>query len=249
MDNFNPFCCENALQYANYHPLYTTKNPAPSGISPQVSAVAQKLNSFIVEKKHPCLGAHSAVRGKAVRFGYYPPLGSKEAAAGLCHDLVEYIQDRETINKPLASFMAVFDGPDELSEMEFESLLWQQLGMIKEASDQHYCPDSRVSDDPEHGNFSFSFGGKAFYIVGMHPNSSRKARQFSQPMLVFNLHEQFEWLRERDSYEKLRSSIQARDMALQGSINPMMEDFGNTSEARQYSGRKVGSAWKCPLGY
>jgi FPC/CPF motif-containing protein YcgG len=27
----------------------------------------------------------------------------------------------------------------------------------------------------------------------------------------------------------------------------MLEDFGENSEARQYSGRKVGEEWKCPF--
>lgn len=249
MKPFNPFCSKTALELTNYHPLYNTKNPAPDNLPPQVKQTSTLINRFIVEQKHPCLGAHSAVRGRAVRFGVYGPLASPEATAGLSHDLIEYLHDRESINKPLASFMAVFDGPEDLSEEKFEDLLWEQLAQLKAVSDQHYCPDPRVSNDPEHGNFSFSFGGKAFYIVGMHPNSSRLARQFYQPMLVFNLHEQFEWLRERQSYEKLRSSIQQRDKALQGSINPMMEDFGNTSEARQYSGRKVGQDWKCPIAH
>jgi hypothetical protein len=36
-------------------------------------------------------------------------------------------------------------------------------------------------------------------------------------------------------------------MRLQGSINPNLSDFGVHSEARQYSGRAVEDAWKCPF--
>ena len=243
----NPFFSPLAISHSNYHTLYTTKNPAPELVPDRIKEVSSLIQNFIVGQKHPCLGAHSAVRGQAVRFGYYPQLASKEATAGLSHDLYTYLQDRESINKPLASFMAVFDGPENLSELEFETLLWNQLKALKKVSDPHFEPDPKVSSNPEHGDFSYSFAGKAFYIVGMHPNSSRMARQFNKPMLIFNLHSQFEWLRQRQSYEKLRSSIQARDKALQGSINPMMEDFGSSSEARQYSGRKVGAEWKCPI--
>src|SRR5690606_40704217 len=101
--------------------------------------------------------------------------------------------------------------------------------------------------DPENDNFSFSLGGKAFYMVGLHPNSSRKARQSPVPAIAFNLHWQFEKLREMGAYYTVRDKIRERDKDLQGSINPMLEDFGETSEARQYSGRKVGEEWKCPF--
>jgi len=104
-----------------------------------------------------------------------------------------------------------------------------------------------VSKDTENQHFSFSIGGKAFYIVGMHPGASRKARQSPYAAIAFNLHWQFEKLREMGSYETVRDKIRERDKELQGSINPVLEDFGSNSEARQYSGRKVEKDWKCPF--
>ena len=41
--------------------------------------------------------------------------------------------------------------------------------------------------------------------------------------------------------------IRARDMAFQGSLNPVLKNFGESSEARQYSGRAVPDDWKCPF--
>ena len=64
--------------------------------------------------------------------------------------------------------------------------------------------------------------------------------------MVFNLHDQFETLRELNRYEKLRGSILERDLALAGSQNPMLARHGTISEARQYSGRAVGEEWQCP---
>jgi uncharacterized protein len=45
----------------------------------------------------------------------------------------------------------------------------------------------------------------------------------------------------------MRDTIRSRDARLQGSINPMVRDHGESSEARQYSGRAVGAAWRPPL--
>jgi len=65
--------------------------------------------------------------------------------------------------------------------------------------------------------------------------------------MVFNLHDQFQVLREQQRYEKLRSAILTRDERLSGSINPMLARHGELSEARQYSGRAVDGDWKCPF--
>lgn len=65
--------------------------------------------------------------------------------------------------------------------------------------------------------------------------------------VVFNLHAQFEELREAGRYEKLRSSILQRDEVLAGSANPMLARHGEVSEARQYSGRAVDESWRCPF--
>ena len=92
-----------------------------------------------------------------------------------------------------------------------------------------------------------SFAGEAFFVVGLHPQASRPARRFETPALVFNLHDQFQVLREQQRYEKLRSAILTRDEQLAGSVNPMLARHGELSEARQYSGRIVGTDWKCPF--
>src|SRR5690606_27133649 len=107
--------------------------------------------------------------------------------------------------------------------------------------------DAEVDSDPESDHFSFSLGGKAFYIIGMHPNSSRFARRSPRPTMVFNLHRQFEELRNMGAFEKIRDTIRERDKNLQGSVNPMLHDFGHNREAPQYSGRQVDESWKCPF--
>jgi uncharacterized protein len=93
-----------------------------------------------------------------------------------------------------------------------------------------------------------SFGEEAFFIVGLHPRASRPARRFECPVLVFNLHDQFEQLREQGRYERMRTKIIERDVALAGSANPMLARHGTISEARQYSGRNISEpGWVCPF--
>ena len=134
-----------------------------------------------------------------------------------------------------------------MSESAFEAALWQRLRAIHAIDRREHAWDASVSDDPASAHFSMSVGGKAFYVVGLHPDASRGARRFQCPALVFNLHGQFEQLRADGRYVKLRQAIVRRDVAYAGSANPMLAAHGENSEARQYSGRVVGPDWQCPF--
>jgi FPC/CPF motif-containing protein YcgG len=147
----------------------------------------------------------------------------------------------------MRAFVAVFRGPIAADEIAFEQRLWRQLQHLHELDELGTAWDPGVSDDPESSQFSFSFGGRALFVVGMHPAASRLARRFHRPTLVFNPRAQFERLRAEGKFERLRERVRERDLALQGSLNPNLADFGEQSEARQYSGRAVEAEWRCPF--
>ncbi|MEP6261022.1 MAG: guanitoxin biosynthesis heme-dependent pre-guanitoxin N-hydroxylase GntA [Gillisia sp.] len=207
--------------------------------------VKASFDKFIIEDEHPCLMAQTVFSMGKVDLHVYEDLGSKNTARKICRDLKNYIAKYDFDSNEFQTFLATFPDRKNFTEEQFEDLLWKQLQFLYELDDSPWDPT--VSSDPENDNFSFSLGGKAFYMVGLHPNSSRKARQSPVPAIGFNLHWQFEKLREMGAYYTVRDKIRERDKDLQGSINPMLEDFGETSEARQYSGRKVGEEWKCPF--
>lgn len=89
-----------------------------------------------------------------------------------------------------------------------------------------YVLDPGVSSDPASCEFSFSIAGRAFFIVGLHPSSSRISRCAPVPCLAFNFHDQFQLLRTSGKFEKMQRSIRTRDVALQGSANPALKSFG-----------------------
>ena len=72
------------------------------------------------------------------------------------------------------------------------------------------------------------------------------ARRAPLPTLVFNPHAQFEELRAEGRFDGMRTTIRRRDEDLQGFINPMVADHGDSTEALQYSGRHHGG-WEPPL--
>lgn len=134
-----------------------------------------------------------------------------------------------------------------LTEPAFEQALWQRLQALHALDRRQFGWDRQVSSDPASPHFSMSLGGKAFYVVGLHPAASRPARRYRQPALVFNLHSQFEQLRADGRYRKLRAAIIERDLACAGSVNPMLSMHGKGPEAPQYSGRRVEADWVCPF--
>lgn len=207
--------------------------------------IHQKFQDFILEENHPCIMANTVFSMKDYDMKIYEKLGSKSTAANLLEDLQQYVDSYNFNDNKFKSFIAVFPNADVVSEIEFENLMWRQLQFIHDKDKKDW--DHRVSKNPKDDNFSFSIARRAFYIVGMHPKSSRLARQAPYATLVFNLHWQFEKLREMNAYYKVRDKIRERDAELQGSINPVLKDFGQDSEAKQYSGRNVGNAWKCPF--
>ncbi|SDR96856.1 hypothetical protein SAMN04487764_1132 [Gillisia sp. Hel1_33_143] len=207
--------------------------------------IKAQFEDFVVDKNHPCVMAQTVFSMDKVDFHVYENFGSKNTANKILQDLKRYIANYDFESKEFFTFLAVFKGRKEYSEKQFEALLWSQLNLLHEVDTAPW--DKAVSKDPEHKDFSFSLGGKAFYMVGLHPNSSRMARQSPYPAIAFNLHWQFEKLREMGTYNVVRDKIRERDIALQGNINPILEDFGENSEARQYSGRNVGKEWKCPF--
>lgn len=196
---------------------------------------------------YPCLGAKSVAGRSCYRLGVYPQLASAAATRGLARDLCAFAAERPLMQPRFASYVAVFDRSHVTGELDFERALWDQLHALHALDREHHAWDDRVSADPDDPHFAYSFGGEAYFVVGLHPFSSRRARRFPWPALVFNAHAQFDALRARNVYEQFVAAVRRRDRAFDGSVNPMMSDFGTVSEARQYAGRAVEAGWKCPF--
>ncbi len=214
----------------------------------QPSSIIDDFRSFIRDPAFPCVGAKSALARDQMRILVARDIASAwddlDIIAAI-HRLAEEYRADPVLFQSLA---ILFPASAAMAEAVFERHLWNRVQSLSDKDDWlGNCTDPRVSDDPDDPHFSLSFGGEAFFVVGLHPGSSRPARRYAVPVLVFNLHDQFEQLRAQNRYEKLRGSILERDVLLAGSVNPMLARHGTVSEARQYSGRAVGADWQCPF--
>lgn len=207
--------------------------------------IEEQYKEFVLKKKHPCVMAKTLFMLDNYHLKVYDDLNAYTSLENLMKDLEAFIQQYDFDSNEFESFIAVFPNNKYKTELEFEEQLWSSLNKLHEIDNSDWDP--AVSEDPNDTNFSFSLNGKAFYIVGLHPRSSRIARQSPYTTVVFNLHWQFERLREMGTYQRVKKRIRKRDKKLQGTINPVLKDFGNDTEAKQYSGRNVDANWKCPF--
>lgn len=210
----------------------------------------KEINQSIVDKisdiSYSCVGAKAAINSKQYRLGIYGKMGEDKTTKQLGTDLKRYIAETLAADSEYMTLIAVFT--DEVaSEAEYENKLWLQLQKLHDSEKHKQQWDPNVSNKPADNDFSFSFNGTAFFIVGLHPEASRKARRFGHTAMAFNLHRQFEQLREKGVYDNMKNVIRDREVAYDGSVNPMLHDFGDGLEAPQYSGRAVEESWRCPF--
>ena len=209
--------------------------------------LAQAFEAFVRDPGFPCVGAKSAVARSQINIVIARDITSAWDDLRIHPGLFEAARRFAVDPTLFQSFVVVFEGPRSLTELEFEQAMWDRIQSLSDKDAwQGLDYDATVDPDPDSPHFSLSFGGEAFFAVGMHPGASRPARRFQTPAIVFNVHRQFEMLRSAGTYEKLRASILERDRTLAGSENPMLARHGESSEARQYSGRVVEETWSCP---
>jgi len=210
--------------------------------------MVDRFIDFVADGAFPCVGAKAALKRGGMRFVVARDFRSAWDDLRIMPALLDLARSYRADPVPFQSLIVLFERGAPSDEHEFEVRLWQRLESLSNKDEWLGQPrDPRVAHDPDDPHFAMSFGGEAFFVVGLHPHSSRPGRRFEQAAMVFNLHDQFETLRAEGRYEKLREAILDRDIAVAGTVNPMLAQHGTISSARQYSGRAVEDDWTCPF--
>ncbi len=215
--------------------------------------ISEQFLEFLGNDSYPCVGAKSALSRGSLETHEFDTLGDPENDQLILDGLSQFVSMIEEClsdSTIVHSWVAIFRGPFNMNERRFEFAMWAQLWRIHKLDRlAGNLPAYDVSSDTQSEQFSLSLAGYPFFLIGLHPHASRLARRFSHPVMVFNSHRQFEKLREDGRYGKMQAATRARDIELQGSINPNLADFGDATEARQYSGREVEAEWRCPFDF
>jgi len=233
--------------------MIRSERPGATKVLMPVPDLGESFLELIGGVTYPCVGAKSALARGSIETHEFGTLGDRDNDRPMMEGLARFVSmiEASAFDKDIVhSYVAIFRGPIDMTECLFECLMWTQLWRIHRLDYlAGNLPADDVSSDTESPRFSLSMAGHPFFMIGLHPRASRRARRFSHPVLVFNSHRQFEKLREDGRYYKIQAATRSRDIDLQGSVNPNLADFGNKSEARQYSGREVEDDWHCPYDF
>jgi FPC/CPF motif-containing protein YcgG len=194
-----------------------------------------EIIQFIKNKNFPCVMAKAVATKGLIVVHEEKDLTNDQQVKKIVQKFYAFIDEYRKKTGRLSSFIICLD--QDISFNDFEKIFWRFLKKLNLQDKKSYSHDPRVSSDPQSERFSFSIKEEAFFILALHPNSPRFSRRFKKPTIVFNPHQQFEHLREAGLYKKIRDLIRKRDKILQGFINPMLNDFGEESEAYQYMGK------------
>jgi uncharacterized protein len=214
---------------------------------PAIDSMISEFHAFIENKEFPCIGAKAAQAKQQLRCMVADHMACPKDDQAILNFVYRFISEYRQSNEIYQSAAVLFRQPEIYNEKMFEDLLWKRLQDMADLDARKNKYDHRVDADPSSPHFSYSIGEEAFYVVGLNPLSSRPARRFRFPAIVLNPHAQFEKLKESDKYANIQNVVRKRDIALSGSVNPMLKDFGMASEAGQYSGLMHDDEWRCPF--
>lgn len=224
-----------------YHPALTTKDEWRE-------RVQIEIKKLLGQPDYPCVAAIQGLNKDEFRVGIYSQLGTGIQAKSLVQDLLAFQKEQLQSGALFLTFWAIFPEGKFEDETSFESALWRELTYLVKNDSPGTPWDPHFSSDPAQTKFCFSIGGHAYFVVGLHPRSSRLARQFPLPVLIFNLYQQFEELDRRGQFYPMVKIIRKREIKFQGQINPMVKKHGDKWEAIQFSGKNNPDDWKCPFG-
>ena len=224
----------------------------PNLASPiEESVLKEQFQQYINSVNFPCLSAKISVLRKSFSFALYDMLAGEDTTQLLWHRLIDFINCQSSLwasDHMFTTYVACFRAPTDMSETVFERLLWKQLQQLHQIDVQNGMKwNDNYSDDPIHPDFGFSVGGRAFFIVGLHPNSSRRAQQFVTPTITFNSLDQFQNFRRLALFNTIQHVIRNNDLIYNQSINPNLTSEDNKSAAFEYSGKLIQSNWIPPF--
>lgn len=244
MPIINPFESEIAIKHSNAYILRNGQLVAENNnqiADTYTKEIHDRVTSLFVGD-FPCLGAKQCMHNNLYKFGFYDKMINNDCTRGLCYDFFGFVKGLKDINKYKKNemgykvFIATFKKYDFDSEAEYHVAFWQQLQMIYDLDKIYHVWDPNYDADVNSKNFAYSFSEMAFFVIGFSPFGKRNSRKCFLPVMVFNPHFQINKLRERGVFNKMKTIVRKRIERYDGCPNYSLADFGEYSEAEQYSG-------------
>jgi FPC/CPF motif-containing protein YcgG/predicted heme/steroid binding protein len=226
----------------------STATPINNTIERSSELAHDQFVQFVKQPSYPCVCARSTLYLNKYKFKYYDSkvnIKNNTLASDLSNFLLEQAEIWKSSNnkdRMLTTFVACFK-QEEFSEQQFEFDLFTQLEHLHSLDNHDYSNKKNTTIFPH----SFNFGGRSFFIAGLHSNSSRRARRFTYPTLVFNALDQFEMMEE--SYSEIHRMNCKRESVFDwdNNYNPMIDLIPRLGACVAFSGRQIDpETWTCP---
>lgn len=227
--------------------LVSVSQKSPACLQPIAQRILTSMSDMIAQKDYPCMPALQSFHQNDYLVGIYQGFDSGKNSAEMVQDLLYFRKKQKQSASMYASFWAIFPTATVQDETDFENQLWKQLSFLSAAGNQNSQWDPQFSSDPANPKFCFSLQGEALFVVGVSPVASRKGRRFPFPSLILNYYDQFTDLAKAGKYDSIVKLNRQREMRFSGSLNPMVEKYGDNQEAIQFSGKENPDDWKCPF--
>ena len=211
------------------------------------NAIQQELIDYVMKPSFPCFMAKSVSRIGLMRMHITPSINDIEDIRRTKENMYDFIDEYRKRPTRLSSFALVIKEEKYKDFNFFENAFWDFLQKLNHEDKKFYPHDQNVSSKVHDNDFGYSIKSEAFFILALHPESPRLARRFKYPTIIFNPHAQFETLRHKGLFKKVRDAIRLKDKLLQGEINPMLNDFGEKTEVFQYLGKSYQDSDAVPL--
>jgi FPC/CPF motif-containing protein YcgG len=90
-------------------------------------ALEENIREFILDRSFPCVGAKSAVQNGRLTVYVARSIESSWDDVAIQERLMRFAWDYTQEPALFTSFAVIFEGPDRLSEEEFENSLWDRV--------------------------------------------------------------------------------------------------------------------------
>ena len=213
------------------------------------TSVDRDIEALVKQKFYPCVAAVQSVAKKDYVVQSARGFGTGTDRQAIRGAICKYLQEWKKTRSTTYTLWITFPEDQVTTEEEFEKLMWSEISNMTSIEESKKEWAEGWSKNPTDPNFTLCIHGQAFFVVGLHPLSSRPARRFPYPAIVMNAFDQFEDLTEQGLYEPMVSKNREREMRFSGSLNPMVETHGDKWESIQFSGRDNSKEWKCPFHF
>lgn len=215
--------------------------------------VPDDIKALVGEKFYPCVSAVQSVAKGDFLVEICEDFGTGRDREKIRTAVLNFLERWKSERSTTLTLFVAFPGDQaafqEASEDEFERLMWSELSTLSSVEERDSDWAEGWSKDPADKNFTLCIGGHAFFVVGLHQNSSRKGRRLPYPALIFNFFDQFNDLQKQGAYDAMVIKNRERDVRFQGEANPMAVTHGESWETIQFSGRSNSREWKCPFHF